>query len=91
MSWLTEVVLLGSSDARVAELSVSEDTSTLLELALGSSREPAGGLWRKMKDYAFSRGTVCVCVCTVHAHIRRKTRQCGCPSDDGFTSSTGYL
>ncbi|XP_071392159.1 probable E3 ubiquitin-protein ligase HERC1, partial [Centroberyx affinis] len=55
MAWLTEVVLLGSSDARLAELNLSEETNTLLELALGSSREPASGLWRKMKDYASSR------------------------------------
>uniref|UniRef100_UPI003AAEB7BA probable E3 ubiquitin-protein ligase HERC1 n=1 Tax=Centroberyx gerrardi TaxID=166262 RepID=UPI003AAEB7BA len=55
IAWLTEVVLLGSSDARLAELSLSEETNTLLELALGSSREPASGLWRKMKDYASSR------------------------------------
>ncbi|KAM3873957.1 putative E3 ubiquitin-protein ligase HERC1 [Diretmus argenteus] len=55
MTWLTEVVLLGSNDARLAELSLSEDSNTLLELALGSSREPASGLWRRMKDYACSR------------------------------------
>ncbi|XP_026152678.1 probable E3 ubiquitin-protein ligase HERC1 isoform X2 [Mastacembelus armatus] len=55
MAWLTEVVLLGSSDARLAELSVNEETRTLLELALGSSRGSAGGLWRKMEEYAHSK------------------------------------
>uniref|UniRef100_A0A8C4H0W8 HECT-type E3 ubiquitin transferase n=1 Tax=Dicentrarchus labrax TaxID=13489 RepID=A0A8C4H0W8_DICLA len=55
MAWLTEVVLLGSSDARLAELSLNEETRTLLELALGSSRGPAGGLWRKMEEYAHSK------------------------------------
>ncbi|XP_040914290.1 probable E3 ubiquitin-protein ligase HERC1 isoform X6 [Toxotes jaculatrix] len=55
MAWLTEVVLLGSSDARLAELSVNEETRTLLELALGSSRGTAGGLWRKMEEYAHSK------------------------------------
>ncbi|KAF7670462.1 hypothetical protein LDENG_00124780 [Lucifuga dentata] len=55
MAWLTEVVLLGSSDARLAELSLSEETSTLLELALGSSREPARGLRQKMEEYAHTR------------------------------------
>uniref|UniRef100_A0A671VH49 HECT-type E3 ubiquitin transferase n=1 Tax=Sparus aurata TaxID=8175 RepID=A0A671VH49_SPAAU len=55
MVWLTEVVLLGSSDARLAELSVNEETRTLLELALGSSRGTAGGLWRKMEEYARSK------------------------------------
>ncbi|KAL6096756.1 uncharacterized protein ACO6RY_06004 [Pungitius sinensis] len=52
MAWLTEVVLLGSSDARLAELSLNEETRTLLELALGSSRGTAGGLWRNMEEYA---------------------------------------
>ncbi|XP_032396191.1 probable E3 ubiquitin-protein ligase HERC1 isoform X3 [Etheostoma spectabile] len=55
MPWLTEVVLLGSNDARLAELSLNEETSTLLELALGTSRGPAGGLWRNMEEYAHSK------------------------------------
>uniref|UniRef100_A0A8C9YIS1 HECT-type E3 ubiquitin transferase n=1 Tax=Sander lucioperca TaxID=283035 RepID=A0A8C9YIS1_SANLU len=64
MAWLTEVVLLGSSDARLAELSLNEETRTLLELALGTSRGPAGGLWRNMQEYAHSKGTViCMFVC----------------------------
>ncbi|XP_074474894.1 putative E3 ubiquitin-protein ligase HERC1 isoform X1 [Sebastes fasciatus] len=55
MAWLTEVVLLGSSDARLTELSLNEETRTLLELALGSSRGTAGGLWRNMEEYAHSK------------------------------------
>ncbi|KAI4901439.1 hypothetical protein NFI96_014722 [Prochilodus magdalenae] len=55
MGWLTEAVLLGCGDARLADLQLSEENATLVELALGSSREPAGGLWRKMKEYANSR------------------------------------
>ncbi|XP_034565879.1 probable E3 ubiquitin-protein ligase HERC1 isoform X2 [Notolabrus celidotus] len=55
MAWLTEVVLLGSTDARLAELSLNEDTRTLLELALGSSRGAAGCLWQKMEEYAHSK------------------------------------
>ncbi|XP_068430797.1 probable E3 ubiquitin-protein ligase HERC1 isoform X3 [Clinocottus analis] len=55
VAWLTEVVLLGSSDARLAELSLNEETRTLLELALGSSRGPASGLWRSMEEYAHSK------------------------------------
>uniref|UniRef100_A0A8C2X9J9 HECT-type E3 ubiquitin transferase n=1 Tax=Cyclopterus lumpus TaxID=8103 RepID=A0A8C2X9J9_CYCLU len=58
MAWLTEVVLLGSSDARLAELSLNEETRTLLELALGSSRGPASGLWRNMEEYAHSKGAL---------------------------------
>lgn len=62
MTWLTEVVLLGSTDARLTELSLSEETRTLLELALGSSRGLAGGIWQKMEDYAHGKGT-CACLC----------------------------
>ncbi|XP_053504405.1 probable E3 ubiquitin-protein ligase HERC1 isoform X4 [Ictalurus furcatus] len=54
-SRLTEAVLLGCGDARLADLHLSEENATLLDLALGSSREPASGLWRKMKEYAVSR------------------------------------
>lgn len=64
IAWLTEVVLLGSSDARLADLSLDEETKTLLELTLGSSRGPAGGLWRKMEEYANSKGIfLYVCTC----------------------------
>lgn len=58
MTSLTEAVLLGSSDAKLAEMIVQEETRTLVELALGSSRGLAGGLWRKMEDYAHSKGTL---------------------------------
>lgn len=56
MNWLTEAVLLGCGDARLADLHLSDENATLLDLALGSLREPASGLWRKMKEYAVSRG-----------------------------------
>lgn len=62
IAWLTDVVLLGSSDARLAELSLDEETKTLLELALGSTRGPAGVLWQKMEEYAHSKGTFFVCM-----------------------------
>ncbi|CAB1352023.1 unnamed protein product [Coregonus sp. 'balchen'] len=39
-AWLTEAVLLGCPDAKLADLSVSEDNSMLMELALGSG--PSG-------------------------------------------------
>lgn len=57
LPWLTEVVLLGNTDARLAELSLTEETRTLLELALGSSRGLAGVLLWKMEEYAHSKGT----------------------------------
>uniref|UniRef100_A0A665WLM9 HECT-type E3 ubiquitin transferase n=1 Tax=Echeneis naucrates TaxID=173247 RepID=A0A665WLM9_ECHNA len=51
MAWLTEVVLLGSSDARLAELNLNEETRTLLELALGYSRGPAGGISGEISNH----------------------------------------
>uniref|UniRef100_A0A8C9U1I0 HECT-type E3 ubiquitin transferase n=1 Tax=Scleropages formosus TaxID=113540 RepID=A0A8C9U1I0_SCLFO len=33
----------------------NEETGRLVELALGTSRQPASGLWRRMKEYAVSR------------------------------------
>ena len=56
MAWLTEAALLGCGDARLGELDVGEENTTLLELALGVPREPATGLWRRMKEYAAGRG-----------------------------------
>ncbi|XP_016106101.1 probable E3 ubiquitin-protein ligase HERC1 [Sinocyclocheilus grahami] len=55
MGWLTEAVFMGCGDVRLAELLLSEENTTLVELALGSLREPASALWRKMKEYAASR------------------------------------
>uniref|UniRef100_A0A9J8CIV4 HECT-type E3 ubiquitin transferase n=1 Tax=Cyprinus carpio carpio TaxID=630221 RepID=A0A9J8CIV4_CYPCA len=55
MGWLTEAVFMGCGDVRLAELRLSEDNTTLVELALGSPREPASALWRKMKEFAASR------------------------------------
>ncbi|XP_052393189.1 probable E3 ubiquitin-protein ligase HERC1 isoform X2 [Carassius gibelio] len=55
MGWLTEAVFMGCGDVRLAELRLSEDNTTLVELALGSPREPASAIWRKMKEFAASR------------------------------------
>ncbi|XP_065100040.1 probable E3 ubiquitin-protein ligase HERC1 isoform X2 [Paramisgurnus dabryanus] len=55
MGWLTEAVFMSCSDVRLADLRLSEENTMLVELALGSPREPASALWRKMKDYAASR------------------------------------
>uniref|UniRef100_A0A8B9HD78 HECT-type E3 ubiquitin transferase n=1 Tax=Astyanax mexicanus TaxID=7994 RepID=A0A8B9HD78_ASTMX len=59
MGWLTEAVLLGCGDARLADLRLSEGNGTLVELALGSPREPASSLWRKMKEYAVRLEALC--------------------------------
>ncbi|XP_043076943.1 probable E3 ubiquitin-protein ligase HERC1 [Puntigrus tetrazona] len=52
MGWLTEAMFMGCGDVRLAELRLSEENTTLVELSLGSLREPACALWRKMKEYA---------------------------------------
>ncbi len=56
MGWLTEAVFMGCGEVKLAELRLSEENTTLVELALGSLREPASALWRKMKEYAASLG-----------------------------------
>lgn len=56
MNWLTEAVLSGHTDTRLCELNVSEENGRLIELALGTPRQPASGLWRRMKEFAVSRG-----------------------------------
>lgn len=55
MVWLTEEVLLGASDTRLTELNLSEESRTLLELALGSSKGAAVSLWQNLEEYALSR------------------------------------
>ncbi|XP_061657060.1 probable E3 ubiquitin-protein ligase HERC1 isoform X5 [Syngnathoides biaculeatus] len=55
MAWLSEAVLLGGSDSKLSELHLNQESLTLLEVALGSSRGPAGCLLQKMGEYALSR------------------------------------
>ncbi|XP_061887279.1 probable E3 ubiquitin-protein ligase HERC1 isoform X3 [Entelurus aequoreus] len=55
MAWLTEAVILGGCDSRLAELSLNQETLTLLEVALGYSRGAAGCLLQNMEEYALSR------------------------------------
>lgn len=47
------------------ECTLRPDLSVLVDLALGSSKEPANSLWINMQDYAISKGpppTSC-CLC----------------------------
>uniref|UniRef100_A0AAV2IR35 RCC1-like domain-containing protein n=1 Tax=Knipowitschia caucasica TaxID=637954 RepID=A0AAV2IR35_KNICA len=55
MVWLTEEVLLGASENRMTEFSLSEETRVLLELALGSDKGVALSLWQNLEEYAHSR------------------------------------
>ncbi|KAM9794366.1 putative E3 ubiquitin-protein ligase HERC1 isoform 3-T6 [Syngnathus typhle] len=81
VAWLTEAVLLGGSDSRLSELSLTQESLTLLEVALGSSRGPAGCLLQKMEEYALGReweseGSSCdglleaVCRCSLAALLK---------------------
>lgn len=56
MVWLTEVVLLGSSDTRLTEFNLNAETKILLELVLGFSKGAAVSLWQNFEEYAHSRG-----------------------------------
>lgn len=38
------------------ECSLQPDMSVLVDLALGSSKEPVNSLWINMQDYAISKG-----------------------------------
>ncbi|XP_066566869.1 probable E3 ubiquitin-protein ligase HERC1 isoform X2 [Amia ocellicauda] len=55
MDLLTEAAMSGCSDAKLGDLKVSEESALLIELALGTPRDPAHNLWRRMKDYAISK------------------------------------
>ncbi|XP_029941533.1 probable E3 ubiquitin-protein ligase HERC1 [Salarias fasciatus] len=55
LAWLSELALLGSTNTRLTELCLTEETRMLLELALGASRGLAGSLWWKMEEYAHSK------------------------------------
>ncbi|XP_051907348.1 probable E3 ubiquitin-protein ligase HERC1 isoform X3 [Hippocampus zosterae] len=82
MAWLTEAVLLGGSDSRLSELGLNQESLMLLEVALGSTRGPAGCLLQKMEDYALGRaewetgGSSCdslleaVCRCSLAAILK---------------------
>lgn len=55
IAWLTEEVLLGTSEARQTEFNLSEETQILLELALGSNKGAALSLWKNLEEYTRSR------------------------------------
>ncbi|XP_032830981.2 putative E3 ubiquitin-protein ligase HERC1 isoform X4 [Petromyzon marinus] len=55
MNSLTEAALSGNEEHKPFEYRLSADVSLLVDLALGSTKEPARSLWVKMQDYALSR------------------------------------
>ncbi|XP_033842077.1 probable E3 ubiquitin-protein ligase HERC1 isoform X2 [Periophthalmus magnuspinnatus] len=55
ISSLLEVALSGNEEQKPFEFILGPDLSVLVELALGSSKEPANALWINMQDYAISK------------------------------------
>nr|XP_014345328.1 PREDICTED: probable E3 ubiquitin-protein ligase HERC1 [Latimeria chalumnae] len=55
MAWLIEKGLCGQTEQRALEHFASEKNRVLMDLALGSCREPVDGAWRRMKEYARSK------------------------------------
>lgn len=56
ISSLLEAALSGNEEQKPFECTLRPDLSVLVDLALGSSKEPANSLWINMQDYAISKG-----------------------------------
>ncbi|XP_051786021.1 probable E3 ubiquitin-protein ligase HERC1 isoform X2 [Erpetoichthys calabaricus] len=55
MTRLIEKTLSSGTESKSVDESLSEEICVLVDIALGIHREPAHGVWRKIKDYAISR------------------------------------
>ncbi|GCB70606.1 hypothetical protein scyTo_0005723 [Scyliorhinus torazame] len=55
LSSLLEVALSGNEEQKPFEYSLSAENIMLVDLALGSTKEPVNALWLKMQDYAVSK------------------------------------
>lgn len=56
ISSLLEAALSGNEEQKPFECTLCPDLSVLVDLALGTSKEPANSLWINMQDYAISKG-----------------------------------
>lgn len=56
ISSLLEAALSGNEEQKPFECTLHPDMSVLVDLALGSSKEPVNSLWINMQDYAISKG-----------------------------------
>lgn len=56
ISSLLEAALSGNEEQKPFECALRPDLNVLVDLALGSSKEPANSLWINMQDYAISKG-----------------------------------
>ncbi|XP_052361362.1 probable E3 ubiquitin-protein ligase HERC1 [Oncorhynchus keta] len=55
ISWLLEEALSGNEEQKPVDCPLRADMSVLVELALGSTKEPTNSLWSNMQDYATSK------------------------------------
>lgn len=55
ISSLLEAALSGNEEQKPFECALRPDMSVLVDLALGSTKEPANSLWINMQDYAISK------------------------------------
>ncbi|KAG7482603.1 putative E3 ubiquitin-protein ligase HERC1 isoform X2 [Solea senegalensis] len=55
ISSLLEAALCGNEEQKPFDCTLCPDLSVLVDLALGSSKEPANSLWINMQDYAMSK------------------------------------
>ncbi|XP_030650140.1 probable E3 ubiquitin-protein ligase HERC1 isoform X2 [Chanos chanos] len=55
ISSLLEVALCGNEEQRLFDCPLRADMSVLVDLALGSTKEPTHSLWTNMQDYAISK------------------------------------
>uniref|UniRef100_A0A671MPF4 HECT-type E3 ubiquitin transferase n=1 Tax=Sinocyclocheilus anshuiensis TaxID=1608454 RepID=A0A671MPF4_9TELE len=55
ISSLLEVALCGNEEQRPFDCQLRADMSVLVDLALGSTKEPTHSLWTNMQDYAISK------------------------------------
>ncbi|XP_036391158.1 probable E3 ubiquitin-protein ligase HERC1 isoform X2 [Megalops cyprinoides] len=55
ISSLLEVALSGNEEQKPFECALRPDMTMLVDLALGSTKEPANSLWINMQDYAISK------------------------------------
>lgn len=56
ISSLLEAALSGNEEQKPFECTLRPDLSVLVDLSLGTSKEPANSLWINMQDYAISKG-----------------------------------
>lgn len=56
ISSLLEAALSGNEEQKPFECTLRPDLTILVDLALGSSKEPVNSLWLNMQDYAISKG-----------------------------------